>query len=177
MYDYLATIWAFGVGAIMSETSKALIACLQDHKRMIRCAESCTAGLIMAELTAISGSSSVVDRGFVTYSNDAKQEMLGVAQSTLMTYGAVSAETAFEMVKGAIGTGPDIYAGISVTGIAGPGGGSDDKPVGTIWIGTAIARDEVLVRHHHFTGNRDEVRSKTVQAALEQLMSQFSEQR
>ena len=161
----------------MSEVAKALITCLQEHKRMIRCAESCTAGLIMAELTAISGASSVVDRGFVTYSNEAKQEMLGVAEGTLLTYGAVSAETAFEMVKGAISGAQDIYAGISVTGIAGPNGGSADKPVGTVWIGTATAQDDIRVTHYHFTGNRDEVRAKTAQAALEQLISQFSYQR
>ena len=148
-----------------------LITALRDNALMIRCAESCTAGLIMAELTSISGASAVVDRGFVTYSNQAKEEMLGVSPVTLATYGAVSAETAFEMVQGAVASDKDSLAGIAITGIAGPNGGSDDKPVGTVWIGTIMPEKEALVRHYHFSGDRDDVRAQSVSAALEQLIT------
>jgi len=148
-----------------------LIATLSDKALMIRCAESCTAGLIMAELTSISGASAVVDRGFVTYSNQAKEEMLGVKPLTLATYGAVSAETAFEMVQGTVATHKSQLAGIAITGIAGPNGGSDDKPVGTVWIGTIMPEKEALVRHCHFDGDRDDIRRQSVSAALEQLLT------
>ena len=148
-----------------------LITALSHKGLLIACAESCTAGLIMAELTSVSGASSVVDRGYVTYSNQAKEEMLGVTALTLATYGAVSAETAFEMVQGAIASDESRLAGIAITGIAGPNGGSDDKPVGTVWIGTIIPEKEALVRHYHFSGDRDVVRAQSVSAALEQLLT------
>ena len=148
-----------------------LISALNDKKLMIRCAESCTAGLIMAELTSISGSSAVVDRGYVTYSNQAKEEMLGVRPLTLATYGAVSAETAFEMVQGTVLSDTSHLAGIAITGIAGPNGGTEDKPVGTVWIGTIMPGKDALVRHYHFTGDRDAVRAQSVSAALEQLLT------
>lgn len=151
----------------------SLITALSDKGWMIRAAESCTAGLIMAELTNVSGSSAVVDRGFVTYSNQAKQEMLGVQDSTLATYGAVSAQTAFEMLKGCVPENNQTYCAVCVTGIAGPQGGTADKPVGTVWIGALVPDKEPLVRHYLFAGARDEVRRQTTEAALEQLMSLF----
>lgn len=150
-------------------SAQTLIDNLKQRQLMIACAESCTGGLIMARLTDVSGASQVVDRGFVTYSNEAKQDLLGVLPQTLETYGAVSAETAFEMVTGAQ-YAPHIAA-ISVTGIAGPLGGSEDKPVGTVWIGTAIPGKEPLVSHYKFTGSRDDIRQQTVDAALLQLLS------
>ena len=109
-----------------------------SHKILAATAESCTGGMIIAMLTDIPGSSSMVDRGFVTYSNDAKIEMLGVSPGTLDAHGAVSRETALEMAAGALARS---HAGIalSVTGIAGPDGGSAEKPVGLVWFGLALA--------------------------------------
>ena len=153
----------------MSEIATRLISSLAKQKLFIRTAESCTGGLIMAALTDISGSSAVVDRGIVSYSNEAKKELLGVRDQTLEIYGAVSAEVAFEMVKGI--TGPDKVAGLSVTGVAGPNGGSADKPVGTVWIGAIVPHKEPLIKHYLFSGDRQSVREQTVTAACEQLLS------
>lgn len=154
----------------MSNLATQLIEKLSAKGWQIRAAESCTAGLIMAELTSISGASAVVDRGFVTYSNEAKQDMLGVQEETLKIYGAVSAETAFEMVKGCAAHSATPSAALSVTGVAGPNGGTKDKPVGTVWIGTLVPHKDPLVKHYLFSGNRDDVRAQTVQAALTQLI-------
>ena len=139
----------------------------------ITTAESCTGGLIMGALTAISGSSAVIDSGFVTYSNQAKQDLLGVSPSTLDIYGAVSAETAFEMVTGAANAQLRPSAAISVTGIAGPSGGSAEKPVGLVYIGTKLPAQDALVKRYHFAGDRQSVREQTVLSALKQLLSQF----
>ena len=146
-----------------------VISQLSARGLMIRCAESCTGGMIMAALTDVSGASAVVDRGFVTYSNNAKQEMLGVAEDTLNIYGAVSAETAYEMVTGAM-VAPNTAA-ISVTGVAGPNGGSAEKPVGIVWIGAAIPDNQPLISHYLFAGDRQSVREQTVAASLTQLLS------
>lgn len=147
-----------------------LIEALTRRHWKLTCVESCTAGLIMAEATSVPGASAVVEKGYITYSNAAKTQMVGVTQDTLATYGAVSAETAFEMVTGAI-KGLDDTAAISVTGIAGPTGATPGKPVGTVWIGTAIPGAEPLIKHYVFDGDRQEVRSQAVQAALAQLLS------
>lgn len=130
-------------------------------------AESCTGGLIVAALTDIPGSSSVVDRGFVTYSNAAKQEMLGVRQDTLAAHGAVSRETAAEMVAGALARSGAGIA-LAVTGIAGPDGGSADKPVGLVWFGVALADGTVNTEHRTFADRgRAYIRTETVRTALE----------
>ncbi len=133
-------------------------------------AESCTGGLIAAALTHVAGSSDVVDRGFVTYSNEAKIEMLGVDPTLIAAHGAVSGPVAAAMAEGAIARS-NADATVAVTGVAGPGGGSADKPVGTVWFGTArrgeAARTERLV----FAGDRGAVREATVARALELLMS------
>lgn len=130
-------------------------------------AESCTGGLIIATLTDMPGSSSMVDRGFVTYSNDAKMDMLGVREETLDTHGAVSEETALEMAEGAL---KNSRAGIalSVTGIAGPDGGSAQKPVGLVWFGVAAAGKPPFTEKRIFENNgRDFIRRQTVRTALE----------
>jgi nicotinamide-nucleotide amidase len=130
-------------------------------------AESCTGGLIIATLTEIPGSSSMVDRGFVTYSNDAKIEMLGVAPATLDAHGAVSRETALEMASGALSRS---HAGIalSVTGVAGPDGGSAEKPVGLVWFGLALTGEKPIAKRHAFDNRgRDFIRRQTVRTALE----------
>lgn len=134
---------------------------------MLATAESCTGGGIIAALTDIAGSSDVVDRGFVTYSNEAKVDMLGVAPATLDRCGAVSEQTALEMATGAL---RNSKAGLtlSVTGIAGPGGGSTEKPVGLVWFGAAVERGVVRVEKRLFDNQgRDYIRQQSVVTALQ----------
>jgi len=131
---------------------------------MIATAESCTGGLIAGVLTAIAGSSDIVDRGFVTYSNAAKTEMLGVPAALITTHGAVSAPVAEAMARGALQRSAATIA-IAVTGIAGPGGGSADKPVGLVWFGLARG-NTVISESVVFPGNRTAVRIATVEHAL-----------
>ncbi|CAK0746559.1 nicotinamide-nucleotide amidase [Azospirillaceae bacterium] len=130
--------------------------------------ESCTGGLVSGALTSIPGSSAVVDRGFITYSNQAKKEMLGVPASLLETQGAVSAEVAEAM---AIGTLERSQANVtvSITGIAGPGGESETKPVGLVYFGRAGLLP--LVEKRNFKGSRNEIRELAVQRALELFLS------
>lgn len=137
----------------------------------IATAESCTGGMIAAALTDIAGSSSVVDRGFVTYSNQAKIDMLGVLEETLQTHGAVSEETACEMAKGAL-LNSNADVAVSVTGIAGPGGGTSDKPIGLVYMAIAT-KDEVRAYRSLFgeNKNRGEIREATVAHALAELAS------
>ena len=149
-----------------------LIDKLKDKGWTITTAESCTAGMIMAQLTAVSGASAVVDRGFVTYSNQAKSDLLGVQETTLKIYGAVSAETAYEMVTGASDQAGG-SAAIAVTGIAGPDGGSIEKPVGTVWIASSTPQAGVLCKTYLFAGDRQDIRDQTVSAALVQILSQL----
>ena len=133
---------------------------------MLATAESCTGGLIAGALTDIAGSSDVVDRGFVTYSNDAKMEMLGVREATLAAHGAVSRETALEMATGALAHSKAGIA-LSVTGVAGPGGGSAEKPVGLVWFGLAMAgRPPVAERRLLEDKGRDFIRRETVKTSL-----------
>ncbi|WP_413709452.1 CinA family protein [Rhizobium sp. Rhizsp82] len=138
---------------------------------MVSTAESCTGGLIAGALTEISGSSAVVDRGFVTYTNTAKMEMLGVQEQTLARFGAVSEETARQMVHGALFRSRAAFA-VAVTGIAGPGGGSVEKPVGLVHL-AAKSRQGALIHHKMLYGDigRDKVRLATVKTALEMLLA------
>jgi nicotinamide-nucleotide amidase len=130
-------------------------------------AESCTGGLIIAALTDIPGSSSVVDRGFVTYSNDAKIEMIGVSKETLDRHGAVSAETATEMAAGALAHSRAGIA-LAVTGIAGPDGGSPEKPVGLVWFGVAVTGRPARSEKRLFENRgRGFIRRESVRTALE----------
>ncbi|MDL2407875.1 CinA family protein [Rhizobium calliandrae] len=138
---------------------------------MVATAESCTGGLIVGALTEIPGSSAVVERGFVTYTNKAKMEMLGVQEQTLMQFGAVSKETALQMVHGALFRSRADFA-VAVTGVAGPGGGSAEKPVGLVHL-AAKARSGSLIHHEMRYGDigRDKVRLATLKAALEMLIT------
>jgi nicotinamide-nucleotide amidase len=131
-------------------------------------AESCTGGLIAKLCTDIAGSSGWFERGLVTYSNAAKQELLGVSADTLQRAGAVSAETVQEMVQGLLRAAPVQWA-VAVSGIAGPGGGSADKPVGTVWIGWGGSDVAVSVSRFLFEGDRDAVRRRSAEAALRGL--------
>ncbi|MEQ1944609.1 CinA family protein [Mesorhizobium sp. VNQ89] len=136
------------------------------RKILVATAESCTGGMIISLLTDIPGSSSMVDRGFVTYSNEAKMDMVDVSSATLEAHGAVSAETAKEMAAGALKYS---RAGITlaVTGIAGPDGGSAEKPVGLVWFGMALSSKPVVTENVIFENRgRDFIRRETVRHAL-----------
>jgi nicotinamide-nucleotide amidase len=139
-------------------------------------AESCTGGLVAAALTEIAGSSDVVDCGFVTYSNDAKRKMLGVPAATLTRYGAVSSETAAAMAKGALKNSPADLV-VAITGIAGPGGGSKQKPVGLVYF-AAASREGRLLAHRRRYGKigRTRVRLRSVAQALA-LLEQLAEEK
>jgi nicotinamide-nucleotide amidase len=150
------------------ETLRRLAAALQRRGWWLATAESCTGGGIAAALTGQAGSSAWFDRGFVTYSNEAKQEMLGVSAETLRRFGAVSRETVIEMARGALAHSR-AHLGVAVTGIAGPGGGTPDKPVGTVWIAWALP-DRADAVCERFAGDRAAVRSATVDAALAGLL-------
>lgn len=137
---------------------------------MLATAESCTGGMIAAALTDIAGSSDVVERGFVTYSNAAKTELLGVSADLIDRLGAVSEEVARAMAAGALIHAP-VDLAVAVTGIAGPSGGSVEKPVGLVHFGLARRGVPVRTERHVFAGDRDAVRHATVVRALE-LLSQ-----
>lgn len=132
-------------------------------------AESCTGGLIAGALTEIAGSSDVVDRGFVTYSNEAKMQMLGVPAETLTAHGAVSEQTARAMALGALANS-DAGVSVAVTGVAGPGGGSAEKPVGLVHFAAATP-DGIIAEHRVFEGDRGAVRHQTVLHALKMMLS------
>jgi nicotinamide-nucleotide amidase len=134
----------------------------------IATAESCTGGLVAACLTEIAGSSDVVERGFVTYADAAKVELLGVARATLERHGAVSAETAAEMLAGALARSPADLA-VAITGIAGPGGGSAEKPVGLVFIGVQRRGRSPRIERHVFAGDRAAVRKASLERALRLL--------
>jgi nicotinamide-nucleotide amidase len=129
-------------------------------------AESCTGGWLAKVITDLAGSSIWFDRGFVTYSNEAKQEMLGVHRETLLSHGAVSEAVVAEMAAGALARSRAQVA-VAISGIAGPGGGSPDKPVGTVCIAWAWPEGQVSTRRLQLEGNRDRVRRQSVQAAIE----------
>jgi nicotinamide-nucleotide amidase len=136
---------------------------------MLATAESCTGGWVAKVLTDLAGSSAWFERGFVTYSNAAKQEMLGVDPLSIEQYGAVSEATVSEMATGAI-VHSQAGAALSISGIAGPGGGSAEKPVGTVWFAWAIKGQAVRTRCCQFPGDRDAVRQQAVETALQGMV-------
>ena len=146
----------------------ALLKNCQAAGLMVATAESCTGGLIAGALTEIAGSSAVVDRGFVTYSNEAKQAMLGVPEQLLDSHGAVSAEVAKAMAEGALEASLADLS-IAVTGVAGPGGGSAAKPVGLVHFGCARRGQETHLSAEIFSGDRSAVRRQTIIKALAML--------
>lgn len=154
----------------LSIYAKEIVSSLKHSGKRICCAESCTGGMIAAAITDIAGSSAVFSRGFVTYSNQSKMDMLGVKPETLYLYGAVSGQTVSEMASGAI-TASENEAdfAVAVSGIAGPEGGTEEKPVGLVYI-CVFERGEVgQVTRHVFVGDRQSVRAQTVQKALENI--------
>ncbi len=152
------------IASLAAET----VAALKNAGLTIATAESCTGGLITGALTSVSGSSDVVYGGFVTYANEAKIAMIGVPFGMLREHGAVSEQVAIAMADGAL-TAAGTHVALAVTGIAGPGGGSDDKPVGLVHMAVATEDGTTHLRKV-FPGNRDEVRHATVIAALRLLL-------
>ena len=142
---------------------------LKNRHLKLATAESCTGGGLSYWVTSIAGSSDWFDRGFVTYSNQAKLDMLAVNAQTLATHGAVSEQTAREMAAGALKLSKADMS-IAITGIAGPNGGSIEKPVGTIWLAWAKRNGTIHTETHIFAGNRDEVRTRTIERALQILI-------
>ncbi len=158
----------------LAPLSIAVLDGLIAAKKMVATAESCTGGLICGALTEIAGSSAAVDRGFVTYSNEAKNELLGVPKDLIEKHGAVSKEVAIAMAEGALARSNADVA-VSVTGIAGPGGGSPQKPVGTVHI--AVAAKDRPTDHLHcwFADNgRQSIRLATVRTALTSILNAIS---
>lgn len=137
---------------------------LTARKKTVTAAESCTGGLLAAALTEQPGSSAFFDRSFVTYSDNAKKQLLNVNDTTLRHYGAVSEETVREMALGALIATKADYA-LSISGIAGPDGGSEEKPVGTVWFGFAT-KQRIWAKKSNFSGSRNEIRHHAVQYAL-----------
>ncbi|MBS1204674.1 MAG: hypothetical protein H6R25_1573 [Proteobacteria bacterium] len=135
-------------------------------------AESCTGGWVAKVITDIAGSSAWFERGFVTYSNEAKAQMIGVQPDTLHVHGAVSEPVVVEMAIGALKAARADYA-ISISGIAGPDGGSEEKPVGTVWFGIASVSGEGITRRECFAGDRESVRRQATAYALQTLWQHF----
>jgi nicotinamide-nucleotide amidase len=143
---------------------------LRASKRRCVTAESCTGGMVAALLTSIPGSSDVVERGFVTYSNEAKIELLSVPAEIIATHGAVSARTAEAMARGALANSRADVS-VSITGVAGPGGGSAEKPVGLVFLAVATAKDCEVAEMRFGPLSRDDIRVRSVVKALEMMLS------
>jgi len=159
------------VGTLVTRLAQALV----QQGWMMATAESCTGGLIAASCTEMAGSSAWFDRGVVTYSNEAKTELLGVDKQLISAHGAVSEQVALAMAQGVLRRS-HARLGVAVTGIAGPGGGSADKPVGTVWLAWA-SPDGTRTEQRLFAGDPAQVRWQTVAAALEGLISLTEPQR
>ena len=147
----------------------SLLDSLRERGLKITTAESCTGGMIASSITDVPGSSDVFGRGFVTYSNEAKIDLLGVKLETLEKFGAVSEQTVREMVQGALANSNADIA-IATTGIAGPGGGTEEKPVGLVYIGISRYSDIRIIKLH-LSGNRQQVRKETVERVLQLIES------
>ncbi len=156
------------------EKAQAILEIYRKHKLKIATAESCTGGLIAAAFTHVPGSSDVFERGFVTYSNEAKIEMLNVPRSLIQQHGAVSADVAGAMAQGTL-TFSHADIAVSVTGVAGPSGGSADKPVGLVWFGRARRGGVCTTHAKNFAGDRAAVRSQSVDFALSLFESALAE--
>jgi nicotinamide-nucleotide amidase len=153
------------------DLTKNIISACKSNNLRLATAESCTGGLIAGCLTAVSGASDVLHHGYVTYANQAKINLLGIPASILGEHGSVSEPVSRAMAEGAIKS-EDANIAVSVTGIAGPGGGSHEKPVGLVHISVARTDYETLHERHVFDGDRNAVRLQTIEAALELLLRQ-----
>ncbi|WP_165312261.1 nicotinamide-nucleotide amidase [Vibrio ziniensis] len=157
----------------IEQLSQQLGELLLEHKQILVTAESCTGGGVANAITEIAGSSAWFDRAFVTYSNEAKQEMIGVKSETLSEFGAVSEPVVIQMVQGAL-KNSNATIGVSISGIAGPSGGSKEKPVGTVCFAWADKSDWLKVETQHFAGDRSAVRTQAVLHALEMIKQYLS---
>ena len=157
----------------MLKDAPALIQKLTTSNQTLSTVESCTGGLLFGYLTAIPGASAVLERGFITYSDQSKQEMVGVAASTLAAFGAVSQQTAEEMAKGGCQIARTDLS-ISLTGIAGPSGGSAEKPVGLVWISAFRKGGIQQTERHLFTGDRQQIRMLACTHAISLLLRLLS---
>lgn len=157
----------------LNALAERIATAMLQHKLMLAAAESCTGGWIAKSLTDLSGSSAWFEAGVVSYSNEAKMSLLGVRRETLERTGAVSEETALEMVAGALSR---LNAGVAVavTGIAGPTGGTAEKPIGTVWIGWQRRGSAARTQLFHFAGDREAVRRRTVAVALEGVLAMLT---
>ncbi|MDD5057279.1 MAG: nicotinamide-nucleotide amidase [Sideroxydans sp.] len=153
----------------MNELSTQVGAALKAQGMMLTTAESCTGGGVAQAVTEISGSSAWFERGFVTYTNTAKVEMLGVRQATLEAHGAVSEATVREMAAGAL-QHSHAHIALAISGVAGPTGGTPEKPVGTVWFAWALRDGAVFARRHLLPGDRAAVREQSVRIALQGVL-------
>ncbi len=142
---------------------------LQLNHLRLAVAESCTGGWLSQVITSISGSSNWFDRGFVVYSNAAKKDLLQVSEKDLEQYGAVSEEVVAAMAQGAL-KNSDVDVSVAITGIAGPSGGTEERPVGLVWFGFAMKDANIQTIFHHFEGDRESIRQQAIQFALQQLI-------
>jgi nicotinamide-nucleotide amidase len=156
--------------AILTAKAGEVLSACGARQLKLATAESCTGGMVAAVLTDIAGSSDIVERGFVTYSNAAKMEMLGVSAQMILAHGAVSPEVAEAMVLGALTHAP-VDLAVSITGIAGPGGATTTKPVGLVYFGIARRHGACRTERHVFAGDRAAVRSAAALRALELLLA------
>lgn len=158
----------------MQDLVDTLSGLLKAKGMKLACAESCTGGLLSATITNKSGASDIFERGFITYSNESKVEMLGVSEEIIKQHGAVSAETASSMAKGAL-KNSQAQLSVSITGIAGPDGGSTQKPVGLVYFGYALKDGSSGSLEGHFEGKREEIQARAVIEALKHLISILQE--
>lgn len=158
---------------VFIKKATALLDACKEAKINLATAESCTGGMVAALMTEIPGAADIFERGFVTYSNSAKTEMLGVTPELIAAHGAVSEQVAQAMAEGAL---QKSYAqlAVSLTGIAGPSGGSEDKPVGLVYIATAHADKPTQCKEYRFKGDRHAVRLQSVEEAIRMLMAQVA---
>ncbi|MBL8645099.1 MAG: CinA family protein [Rhodospirillaceae bacterium] len=157
------------------DLAKTVLVAAKAAGKKITTAESCTGGLVSSCITAIPGSSAAFECGYVTYSNEAKSQMLGVPRDAIAQYGAVSDVTAAAMAEGALAQSNADIA-VAVTGIAGPDGGTKEKPVGLVYLAVAQRGKDAQVKRYVFAGTRTDIRRATVAAALELLASQLQDQ-
>ncbi len=157
------------------DAASALLEACREAGMTIATAESCTGGLVAGCLTEIAGSSDVFERGFVTYSNEAKSELLGVPAAMIARHGAVSEEVAKAMAIGALARSRALMT-VAITGVAGPGGGSKEKPVGLVHFASAITGGTTVHERHEFEGNRTDVRREAVRTAIRILADRIPRQ-
>jgi nicotinamide-nucleotide amidase len=159
----------------LTDLAKDVLTAARAQKRRIVTAESCTGGLLGGCLTAHAGSSDVLDCGFITYSNESKSRLLGVPRDAIASMGAVSDLVASAMAEGALAQ-TDADIAISITGIAGPGGGTKEKPVGLVYMALAQTDRNAVVKRYVFAGTRSDIRRAAVGAALEMLLHNLKEE-